>query len=140
MYFSVQTVLNGILEEQQVWNQNVTGGKEAQQEEQLQKKQKKRPSWQQNYEDAWRVLFDFSGLTDEHIKMIIRGMCSDAADTARAAVIKIYTYETDLYPALNAALQTKDKSKIKTLGPYAFLLERSLWFCDGNSKLTKINR
>ena len=66
----MQTVLNGILEEQQIWNQNVTGGKEAQ-EEQLQKKQKKRPSWQQNYEDAWRILFEISGLTDEHIKMII---------------------------------------------------------------------
>ena len=136
----MQTVLNGILEEQQVWNQNVTGGQEAQQEEQqLQKKQKKRPSWQQNYEDAWRVLFDFSGLTDEHIKMIIDHVCSDAADTARAAVIKIYTYETDLYPSLNAALQTKDKSKIMTLGPYAYLLYMSLRFGKFNSKLTRIN-
>ena len=71
--------------------------------------------------------------------MIIDEVCSDAADTARAAVIKIYTYETDLYPALNAALQTKDKSKIKTLGPYAFLLWWSLGFCEGDSKLTKIN-
>ena len=125
----METVLNGILEEQQIWNQNVTGGKEAQEEEQqLQKKQKKRPSWQKNYENAWRILFDFSGLTDEYIKMIIDNVCSDAADTARAAVIKIYTYETDLYPSLNAALQTKDKSKIKTLGPYAFLLHMSLRF------------
>ena len=60
--------------------------------------------------------------------MIIDWVESDAADTARAAVIKIYTYETDLYPALNAALQTKDKSKIKTLGPYALLLQKSLAF------------
>ena len=71
--------------------------------------------------------------------MNIDEVCSDAADTARAAVIKIYTYETDLYPALNAALQTKDKSKIKTLGPYAWLLYMSLGFSKDESKLTKIN-
>ena len=72
--------------------------------------------------------------------MIIDEVESDAADTARAAVIKIYTYETDLYPALNTALQTKDESKIMTLGPYACLLHMSLYFDKPDSKLTKINK
>ena len=40
------------------------------------------------------------------------------------AIVKMYTYETGLYPALNNASCYHDKSKIKTLGPYALLLYR----------------
>ena len=38
------------------------------------------------------------------------------------AIVKMYTYETGLYRALNNASCYHDKSKIKTLGPYALLL------------------
>jgi len=54
-------------------------------------------------------------------------------------VIKIYTYETDLYKVINLASQMRDQSKVPTLGPYAYLLYRSLEFedDDGDSKLVK---
>ena len=54
---------------------------------------------------------------DEHFKK---------SETARAEIVKIYTYETDLYRCLNNANCTHDKSKIKTLGPFAYLLHCSL--------------
>lgn len=53
---------------------------------------------------------------------------STVGDAARAAILKIYTLETDLYKQLNTANCTKDTSKIKTLGPFARLLHCSLWF------------
>ena len=49
--------------------------------------EKQKKSWQENYEDAWRILFEFSGLTDRHIKLIIDQDDSEEADVGRAAVI-----------------------------------------------------
>ena len=90
-------------------------------------------------EQGWLILFDFAGLTDDNIKLIINEKESEEGDKARAAVFKIYTYETNLYGGLNYALQTKDKSKIQTFGPYACLLFRSLEFYGQSSPLTEIN-
>ena len=115
-----------MLQEQRVWNKSLRKDKVARQTQLQGQEKKQKKSWQENYEDAWRILFKFSGLTDRHIKLIIDCDGSEEADVGRAAVIKIYTYETDLYKILNHALQTKDKSKIKTLGPYACLLRISL--------------
>ena len=53
-------------------------------------------------------------------------------------MIKIYTYETDLYKVINLASQMRDQSKVPTLGPYAYLLFLSLGFMGGDdSKLVK---
>ena len=49
-----------------------------------------------------------------------------STNEAMKAIVKMYTYETDLYRALNNASCYRDKSKIKTLGPYALLLNRIL--------------
>ena len=126
-YFSAKDVLNGILAEQKIWNQNM-GGKPVVRDELL-----------KSQEQGWQILFDVAGLTDDNIKLIIDRKESEEGDKARAAVLKIYTYETNLYGGLNYALQTKDKSKIKTFGPYACLLERSLMFSGLSSPLTEIN-
>jgi len=42
------------------------------------------------------------------------------------AIIKLYSYETWLYKALNTALYSRDESKIATLGPYARMLDWAL--------------
>ena len=42
----------------------------------------------------------------------------------------MYTYETGLYRALNNASCYHDKSKIKTLGPYALLLYTIIYRSD----------
>jgi len=85
------------------------------------------------------MLFDCAGLTDKDIKLVIDVVKSEEADNARSKVIKIYTYETDLYKVINQANCMRDRSKIPTLGPYACLLFLSLKFEDedGDSKLVK---
>ena len=40
--------------------------------------------------------------------------------------MKIYSYETPLYGALNKANQWQDESAIKTLGPFSLLLWKTL--------------
>ena len=40
--------------------------------------------------------------------------------------MKIYSYETPLYGALNRANQCQDESAIKTLGPFSLLLYKTL--------------
>ena len=60
------------------------------------------------------------------IALIINEVESEEGDRARAAIIKIYSMETNLYSAINKASQFRDKSKIQTLGPYVWLLYCSL--------------
>ena len=80
--------------------------------EKLLKKQKK----------AWIALFTFHKVTNPTIKEILDGENSPQSDKARAAIIKMYSYESNLYSSINTALCCKDRSKIPTLGPYACLL------------------
>ena len=77
--------------------------------------------------DAWLQIFEFQNISDQDVDEIRCDIHSPSSDRARAAILKIYTYETDLYPKLNEAGQTKDLSKLKTLGPYAYLLNLSLF-------------
>ena len=51
---------------------------------------------------------------------------TEEGDRARRGIIRIYSLETPLYSALNNASCTHDPSKIKTLGPYCWLLFVSL--------------
>ena len=53
---------------------------------------------------------------------------SPASDAARSAILKLYSYETPLYGALNRANQCQDRSKINSLGPFAMLLYKTLWY------------
>jgi len=117
--------LNGILDEQKIWNKNMGG------------KQETREILLGQQATGWRILFDVAGLTDKNIRLIIDCTESEEGDRARAAVIKIYSYETNLYSTLNTASCTHDGSKVKTLGPYAWLLHYSLWYRAENSKLNK---
>ena len=79
-------------------------------------------------QEAWKIIFDFSKLTDKDIDLILtskRGVdLPKSTNEAMKAIVKMYTYETGLYRALNNASCYHDKSKIKTLGPYALLLYR----------------
>ena len=68
------------------------------------------------------------------IKEIIDLEHSPESDKARAAILKIYSYESELYSSLNLALNCRDKSKIPTLGPYAYLLYKSLLIPPNNNK------
>ena len=84
-------------------------------------------------------MFDFLDLKDSDVCRIIDlSDYSARANKARSAIIKVYTYETDVYPALNAANCTKDTTKIESLGPLAYLLSCSLKFWeDGRSTFGK---
>ena len=68
--------------------------------------------------------------------MIINYDNSKEGDRARAAIIKIYSMETNLYSSINTASQFRDKSKIQTLGPYVYLLYLSLEYMK-DSKLNQ---
>lgn len=86
---------------------------------------------------GWQILFECAGLTDEDIKLIMDKDPSPKGDRARCAVIKIYTYQTDLYTSANNANCTRDSSKIMTLGPFICLLSKCLGINSGESKLVQ---
>ena len=71
-------------------------------------------------------------ITDKAIREIIhrdqydRPIHSPESDAARSAILKLYSYETPLYGALNQANQWQDKDKVKSLGPFALLLYNTL--------------
>ena len=81
---------------------------------------------------AWEDFPEWEKISDEDIKEIIgwkdeRGNFhnpkhSESSDAARKAILRIYSYETPLYGALNRANQFHDQRAIKTLGPFARLL------------------
>ena len=66
-----------------------------------------------NLVQSWPDLIDFHGITDQDVKEIIthkdeNGKKVDPvhtrkSDPARAAIIKLYTYESPLYKTLNQA-------------------------------------
>ena len=83
--------------------------------------------------DGWESLLDFSGITNQDIKEIIKyfncktgkkefPVHSDHSDAARRAILRLYTLETPLYRTLNKANSCRDERAIPTLGPYATLL------------------
>ena len=49
-----------------------------------------------------------------------------SSDAARRAILKLYSYESPLYKAINLANQTRDQRAIPTLGPYGLLLTLTL--------------
>ena len=82
---------------------------------------------------AWEDFPEWSQITDEAIKEILKRSKinealinllehSPASDAARSAILKLYSYETPLYGALNRANQCQDRTKINSLGPFARLL------------------
>ena len=81
---------------------------------------------------AWEDFPEWEKISDEDIKEIIewkdekgkyqRSKHSESSDAARKAILRIYSYETPLYGALNRANQCHDQRAIKTLGPFARLL------------------
>ena len=82
--------------------------------------------------NGWESLLDFSGITNQDIKEIVRHkdengewiepVHSDHSDAARRAILRLYTLETPLYRTLNKANSCRDERAIPTLGPYATLL------------------
>ena len=87
---------------------------------------------------AWEDFPEWEKISDEDIKEIIlwrkengdtQGLKnSESSDAARKAILRIYSYETPLYSALNNASQCQDQRAIKTLGPFACLLVYTLAF------------
>jgi len=90
---------------------------------------------------AWEDFPEWEKISDEDIKEIIRWKYldwtilqtlysdpkhSESSDAARKAILRIYSYETPLYGALNRANQCHDQRAIKTLGPFALLLANSI--------------
>ena len=81
---------------------------------------------------AWEDFPEWEKISDEDIKEIIYwrdgggklhySRHSESSDAARKAILRIYSYETPLYGALNRANQCSDQRAIKTLGPFAHLL------------------
>ena len=65
-------------------------------------------------------------MTKQGCEDIKAGWNTEEGDRARRGIIRIYSLETPLYSALNNASCTHDPSKIKTLGPYCWLLYMSL--------------
>ena len=57
--------------------------------------------------EAWKFLLEFHRISDQDIKEILETTFSSkqtkSADDARRAILKIYSYETSLYSALNRA-------------------------------------
>ena len=91
--------------------------------------------------EAWKFLLEFHRISDQDIKEIIgrnrKEIDQDcliwaendhtaSSDDARRAILKIYSYETPLYSALNRANQCQDESAIATLGPFSHLLYSTL--------------
>ena len=72
---------------------------------------------------AWKFLLEFHRISDQDIKMILDRDHDDSSDDARRAILKIYSYESPLYKAVNRANQCQDESAIKTLGPFSELLD-----------------
>ena len=81
---------------------------------------------------AWKFLLEFHRISDQDIKEIIsykdeegktnKPEHTPSSDDARRAILKIYSYESPLYKAVNRANQCQDESAIKTLGPFSLLL------------------
>ena len=72
---------------------------------------------------AWADFPEWKKITDDDIKeIILEYKHSNSSDEARGAILKLYSYETPLYKAINKANQYQDKRAIQTLGPYACLL------------------
>ena len=86
---------------------------------------------------AWEDFPEWEKISDEDIKEIIRWKAdggklqqpkhSESSDAARKAILRIYSYETPLYGALNRANQCHDQRAIKTLGPFARLLSETIF-------------
>ena len=85
--------------------------------------------------DAWKFLLEFHRISDQDIKEILntdeqgnrrRPIHTESSDDARRAILKIYSYESPLYKAVNRANMCQDRSAIKTLGPFSYLLYRTL--------------
>ena len=80
--------------------------------------------------DAWKFLLEFHRISDQDIKEILNydewgepdPIHTESSDDARRAILKIYSYETPLYSAINRANNYHDESAIKTLGPFSLLL------------------
>ena len=85
---------------------------------------------------AWEDFPEWEKISDEDIKEIIVWKYGDgelhmkknskSSDAARKAILRIYSYETPLYGALNRANQCHDQRAIKTLGPFALLLYNAI--------------
>merc|ERR1711981_982796 len=71
---------------------------------------------------AWEDFPELKALTDQDIKDILNNKDTPSSDAARKAILRIYSYETPLYSALNNANQCQDQGAIKTLGPFAHLI------------------
>ena len=54
-------------------------------------------------------------------------MNSKSSDAARRKILKLWTYESPLYSAVNRATQYQDERAIKTLGPYVWVLWYTLY-------------
>ena len=84
--------------------------------------------------NAWEAFPEWDKITDEAIKEILNNRNSPTSDEARSAILRLYSYETPLYSALNKANQFKDKRAIQTLGPFSKLLYDSVSYPPEESK------
>jgi len=56
--------------------------------------------------NAWEAFPEWEKITDEAIQEILEyDKHSDSSDAARSAILRLYSYETPLYGALNEANQ-----------------------------------
>ena len=72
-------------------------------------------------------MFKSLNFSKDDIEHIIKAENTESSDLSRASILKLYTYESDLYKKLNYALQTKDKNAVDTIGAFSMLLTCTLY-------------
>ena len=142
--FTAKVVLQGIMDHQRTWSiLQIKQMKEKNKDQRGLSPEKLKAITQMKLKmvdeqmKAWEAFPEWQKITDEAIKEILEfkvrqyatPLCiknSPASDAARSAILRLYSYETPLYGALNKANQYQDQRAIQTLGPFAWLLFKIL--------------
>jgi hypothetical protein len=92
-------------------------------------------------EDAPRILrqqLDEEAQKHSNVEIVVEALEKNTdvdLDTLYKKCMWVYTIESFLYRLVNKTLRTNDISKLKTLGPFAFLLNNALWKYRLNSNM-----
>lgn len=92
-----------------------------------------------NYGRTWKKLFHLSNIG--HIdKPLAPEVLANPNSEITKQILYLYSMECFIYPDLNRASRTKDKSKIKYYGAFAAALSYVIYFANANRKTEKLNK